>query len=105
MDMTASWPVRLLVQTLLDLVLREDLLDTLERLVERRLRLRSIRRNFGPAGGEHMFVLHLRVGWVVGPELRHGRAEHALLDIGSPVRVVLGIDPPRVILYDRRHRR
>src|SRR5690348_9437052 len=89
----------------LDLVFGEDLLDTLERLVQSRLRLRSIRRDFGPAGGKHMFVLHLRVGWVKSPELRHGRAQHTLLDIGDPVWVVLGVEPPRVVLYDRRHRR
>src|SRR4051812_25059422 len=35
-----------------------------------------------------MLVLHLRIGRVVNPEIRHGRPEHRLLNIGRHMRVL-----------------
>src|SRR5207302_10599234 len=54
-----------------------------------------------PADAPDMLVLDLRVGRVVSPKMRYGRAEQALLDVSRPVRVRR---PPRVTLDDRRHR-
>ncbi len=51
-----------------------------------------------------MLVLDLGVSRVEGPEGRHGRPERALLHVCHPVRI-LGVEPPRVVLHDRRHGR
>src|SRR5690242_14889235 len=51
-----------------------------------------------------MLVLDLGISRVGGPEGRYGRAEQALPDVSRPVRF-FGVEPPRVVLHDRRHRR
>ena len=51
-----------------------------------------------------MLVLDLGIGRVEDPELRHGRAQQALLDVRHPMRI-LRVEPPRVILHYRRHGR
>src|SRR5262245_32843879 len=51
-----------------------------------------------------MLVLDLRISRVVDPEVRQRRAEYRLLSISHNMRV-LGVEPERLILDDRRHRR
>src|SRR5262245_25297231 len=89
---------------LCDRVFRENLLDPFERLVRGGLRRYPVLHDCDPRAGEDTLVLDISIGRVIDPEIRHGRAEQALLDIKPPVRV-LGVAPPRVILHDREHRR
>src|SRR6516164_8364341 len=84
-----------------DGVLREDLLDPLERLFRRRLRRHAI-LDIDPTGAPDMLVLDLGIGRVVGPELRQCRTEQTLRRVSRSVRVV---EPPMIALYDRGHTR
>src|SRR5215469_14215798 len=47
-----------------------------------------------PTDAPDVLVLHLSIGWIVHPELRHGRAEQTLLGIGCRMRI---IEPGRLL--------
>ena len=48
-----------------------------------------------------MLVLNLGISRVGGPEGRQGRAEQALPDVSHAVWI-FRVEPPRVVLHDRR---
>src|SRR4051794_34235606 len=58
--------------------------------------------DIGPGGRKRVLVAALGVGRVEDEELRDGRTEQTLLHIGLAMRIFL---PPRIVLYDRLHRR
>src|SRR5438477_2104173 len=96
-DARHARPVNTPASALANLVLREDLLGPLNRLFQSNLRRDPVFDNLGPGVREDMLVLHLRVGWVVGPEIRDCRAEQPLLRVSRPVGV---LNPPGVVLHD-----
>src|SRR5438105_11768374 len=66
-DARHARPVNTPASALANLVLREDLLGPLNRLFQSNLRRDPVFDDLGPGVREDMLVLHLRVGWVVGP--------------------------------------
>src|SRR5215475_8457370 len=85
------------------LVLGEDLLDALERLLDGRLRLGPVLGHVDHRHAEHVLVANFRHGQVEHVVVRDGRAEEALLDVAPQVRV-LRVLPERT-LGERRHDR
>src|SRR5207245_7746050 len=84
-----------------DLVLREDLLDALERLVDGRLRLRPLLGDVDHGHAPHVLGADFRHGQVEHVVVRDRRAEEALLDVAPQMRV-LRVLPERA-LGQRRH--
>ena len=70
-----------------DRVFREDLLNSFEGLLRRRLRRYSACHDVGPRHAPDMLVLHLGISRIVDPERRHCRAEQTLRDVSHPMRV------------------
>src|SRR5437773_3250592 len=85
------------------LVLREDLVDALERLLDRRLRLRSLLGDVDHRDAPHVLGADFRHRQVEHVVVRHGRAEEALLDVASQMRVLRVL--PEWALGERRHDR
>src|SRR5712664_3869656 len=73
---------------LLRLVLGEDLLDALERLVDRRFRFHTILRHVDHRHAPDVLGADFRHRHVEHVVVRHRRAEEALLDIAAQVRVL-----------------
>src|SRR3984893_10832124 len=96
----SGWSSFSSLSTLPHRVFGEDLFDSLERFLGRRLRRHSVLHDVGPTGWPDMLVLHLRIGRIERPVIRDRRAEQRLGRIGFPMRVG---EPPRVAFDDRRH--
>src|SRR5215813_5759613 len=87
------------------LVFLEDFFDPLERFLDRRLRSHAAGRNVMESDVEGMLGAYLRPGRIVDVIERQDRSAEALLDIGRPVRILLQVGPPRVVLEELRHDR
>src|SRR6516162_6330923 len=104
-DRRVTTPIAPSHSGLCDRVLREDLLDPLESLVDRRFRCHPIVYYIVHRDGEHVLGADLRPRRVVHLIGRDRRTVDALLGVGLK-RLVLRIEPERlIVLDDRRHGR
>src|SRR5438093_1359256 len=83
------------------LVFGEDLLDALECLVDRDFRFHSFLRHVDHRHAPHVLGADFRHRQVEHVVVRHGRAEEALLDVASQMRVLRVL--PEWALGERRH--
>src|SRR5437879_4679521 len=83
------------------LVFGEDLLDALECLVDRDFRFHSFLRHVDHRQAAHVLGADFRHRQVEHVVVRHGRAEEALLDVASQMRVLRVL--PEWALGERRH--
>src|SRR5215467_8309982 len=83
------------------LVLGKDLLDALEGLVDRRLRLHAFLRHVDHRHAPHVLGANFRHGQVVHVVVWHRRSDEALLDVASQMGVLRVLSERA--LGERRH--